>query len=257
VRQYETAVAHPDGTSTVERLAATATRHGYAGLVVTNAGETGAFDAAGLRERHGIDVVDGVAVAAPDVETAAGRLENVRSGSETRYTVVAVAAGSPDVARFAAERDRVDALLLPAYRDVEFDHVVAAAAEEHAVRVALTLDGALRASGEERERALRLLRRRREILDDAGARPLVTADARSHLGLRAPRELAAVGETVGLSGERVHEGLAGWGAVVDRIRERTGSEFVEPGVWRGRAGGREGDDGPGAGDPTDAEGERE
>ena len=246
MRRYETAVAHPGGASTVDRLAATAARHGYAGLVVANADETEPFDPGASSERHGIDVVDGVTVDAPDVETVAGRLGSVRSGSETRYTLVTVVAGTPALARFAAGQDRVDALLLPSERDVEFDHVVAAEAADHGVRVALPLDGVLRASGEARGRALRLLCRRREILDDADARPLVTAGARSHLHLRAPRDLAAVGERVGLGGERVHAGLAGWGEAVERVRERVHPDFVEPGVRRGGAADR--DDDPAGGD---------
>lgn len=239
-------MAHPGGASTVDRLAATAARYGYAGLVVANADETEPFDPGASSERHGIDVVDGVTVDAPDVETAAGRLGSVRSGSETRYTLVTVVAGTPALARFAAGQDRVDALLLPSDRDVEFDHVVAAEAADHGVRVALPLDGVLRASGEARGRALRLLCRRREILDDADAWPLVTAGARSHLHLRAPRGLAAVGERVGLGGERVHAGLAGWGEAVERVRERVHPDFVEPGVRRGGAADR--DDDPAGGD---------
>jgi ribonuclease P/MRP protein subunit RPP1 len=230
VRRYETAVATPtEAAATVDRLATAAADCGYDGLVVTNADGEGVTVAGD----HPVDVVDGVTVTAADAERAAGRLGAVRSGAATEYTVVTVV-GAPGVTRFAAEDDRVDALLLPGDRDADFDHVDAAAAREHGVRVALDCSLVLREQGSARVRALRRLRRRAEVLADAGVDPLVTARARSAYALRAPRELAAVGERVGLDDETVHAGLGGWAAVVAAVRERTAPEFVEPGVRRGR-----------------------
>ncbi len=247
MKPYETAVAHPDGRSTVGRLAATAARQGYGGLVVTNADREGVT----VEGDHAIDVVSGVVVNAADAETAAGTLGSVRSGSDTRYTVVCVRGRTAETTRFAVGQDRVDALLLPADRDVDFDHVRAATAEDHGVRVALDLGGVLRETGRDRVAALERLRRRREILDDADATPLVTARARSHLDLRSPRDLAAVGEAVGLGSDAVRAGLAGWGAVVAHVRRVTAPEFVEPGVRRGPY---EDDDRDGATDGDDADG---
>lgn len=232
MRAYETAVAAPEGAHEPRRLARTAARYGYDGLVVTNADHE-AVRVAAADPPAGFDLVDGVTLDAEDRETLAGRLSGVRSGGDTRYTVVTAVAGPDDVTRMAAEQDRVDVLVLPAERDVGFDHVVARSAADHAVRVALDLGSVLRTTGDRRTRALRLLRRRREILDDAGTTPLVTARAASRLQLRTPRDLAAVGERVGLGGDRVRAGLAGWGSVVARVRERTHPDFVEPGVWRG------------------------
>ncbi len=226
---YETAVVEPN--EDLDRLATTVARHGYDGLVVTSA------DGVSPAEVDAdLDLVGGVTVTAPDPETAAGRVGSLRSGRHTEYTVLSVAGGPPAVTRFASEDDRVDVLLLPADpdREVGFDHVVAASAADHGVRVALDVGGVLRTSGDRRVGILRALRRRREILADAGVDPLVTARPTSRLQVRSPRDLAAVGERVGLGGETVHGGLAGWGAVVERVRERTDPRFVEPGVRRGR-----------------------
>jgi ribonuclease P/MRP protein subunit RPP1 len=58
---------------------------------------------------------------------------------------------------------------------------------------------------------------------------VVSADAHSHLQLRAPRELYAVGETVGFDREMVETGLAAWGDIAARNRRRA-ETFIEPGV---------------------------
>ena len=223
---YETAVTDRDD---VAGLAATAARHGYDGLVVDGVDRD---SLAGVDAD--LDLVDGVTVEAPDPETAAGRVGSLRSGRQTEYTVLSVAGGPPDVTRFASEDERVDVLLLPADAQVVFVSPVCDDDGEHGVRVALDLGSVLRASGDRRVHALRTLRRRREILADAGVEPLVTARPTSPLAVRSPRDLAAVGARIGLGADTVHEGLAGWGAVVERVRERTDPRFVEPGVRRGR-----------------------
>jgi len=62
----------------------------------------------------------------------------------------------------------------------------------------------------------------------------VSANARSHHQLRAPRELVAVGEAVGFDAEAVREGLRAWGDLAERNRERRSEGFIQPGVRRGR-----------------------
>jgi len=61
---------------------------------------------------------------------------------------------------------------------------------------------------------------------------VVSADPGSHLQLRAPRELAAVGEAIGFTAEQIETGLAEWGRIAARNRERLSDTFVEPGVHR-------------------------
>jgi ribonuclease P/MRP protein subunit RPP1 len=231
---YEAAVAHPDGASTASRLARTAARQGYEGLVVRTADAD--YDRAAIEDRYGVDVVDGVEIRADDPSSAAGHLGNVRSGSHTDYTVVAVAGGAPDVNRFAAESDRVDVLARPVVpgEDDGIDAALARAAREHGVRVEFDLGLALRLEGGSRVRALQALRRVRELVDHFDAPFVVSARADSHLGLRAPRELVAVGELVGFDAETVREGLREWGRLAERNRHRQSPEFIEPGVERGR-----------------------
>jgi len=58
----------------------------------------------------------------------------------------------------------------------------------------------------------------------------VSADPRSHLGLRAPRELTGLGEAIGFDAEDIEAGLAEWGTLVERNRERESETYIEPGV---------------------------
>jgi ribonuclease P/MRP protein subunit RPP1 len=81
-------------------------------------------------------------------------------------------------------------------------------------------------------RAIERLRRLADILEQYDTPFVVSVDPRSHLDLRAPRDLAALGETVGLDAETVREGLAEWGRLAERNRERAAERFVEPGVYR-------------------------
>ena len=108
---YEATVTHPDGPSTVARVARTASRQGYDGVVVRT--PDAEYDRERIEDRYGIDVVDGIEIRGDDRAAVAGHLGNVRSGSRTDYTVVAVEGGTRDLNRFAVEQDRVDVLARP------------------------------------------------------------------------------------------------------------------------------------------------
>ena len=252
---YEAVHAHPDGEATVARHAATAARHGYDGMVVRTrdalepaaggeravaAGgdgstasvrdETPVRDPTALREESGIDIVDAVAIDAADPTSASGAVGNYRSGR----TVVCVVGGDDALNRFAVEQDRVDVLVRPMAGGGDFNHVLAKAARDNGVRVEFDLGPALRETGGKRVRALGDLRKLREIVDHYDAPYVVSANARSHLELRAPRELVAVGEAIGFDAEAVREGLRAWGDLAERNRERRSEGFIEPGVRRGK-----------------------
>ena len=243
---YEAVHAYPDGEATVARHAATAARHGYDGIVVRtrealDAAGTGADskvdsdgndhgspvrDPDALREKYGIDVVDAVEVDADGPTGASGAVGNDRSDR----TVVCVVGGDDALNRFAVEQPRVDVLARPMAGDGDFNHVLAKAARDNGVRVEFDFGPVLRATGGTRVRALADLRKLREIVSHYDAPYVVSANARSHLTLRAPRELVAVGEAVGFDAEWVKEGLRAWGEIVARNRERRSEAFIEPGV---------------------------
>jgi ribonuclease P/MRP protein subunit RPP1 len=225
---YEAVHARPDGESTVARLALTAADHGYDGLVVRNHGDAMAdYDADRIAGEYGIDVVEGVEIRADSGSRASGFVGSHRP----HRTVVCLHGGSLN--RFGVEQDRIDVLAHP-MREGDVNHVLAKAAAEHGVRLEFNLARVLRADGGPRVQAIQGLRKLRELVETYDVPYVVSADAASHLELRAPRELVAVGEVVGFDAEQVRSGLAEWGRLAARNRERQSDAFVEPGVRLGR-----------------------
>lgn len=240
---YEAVHAYPDGDSTAARFAATADRYGYDGVVVRAVDARPEFET--LREGAACDVVDAVEIVADGPESASGAVGNFRP----ERTLVLVRGGTNRLNRFAVEQDRVDVLTRPfagtvdgrgssargtRSGDGDVNHVLAKAAVRNGVRVEFDLGPVLRSTGGNRVRHLDDLRKLKRILDHYDAPYVVSANAASHLELRAPRELAAVGEEIGLGAEWVRDGLAEWGRLAARNRERLSESFIAPGVERGR-----------------------
>ena len=225
---YEALPVHPDGDSTASRVAETARRCGYEGVVVRGRDATPDYEA--LRAALAVDVVDAVEIAADGVESASGAVGNYRP----KRTLVLVRGGSQRLNRFAVEQERVDVLTRPFAGDGDVNHVLVKAAGERGVRVEFDFGPVLRSTGGRRVKHLRALRKLRELVDHYDAPYVVSANARNHLELRAPRELVAVGEAVGFDPETVRAGLDEWGALARRNRERSADSFIAPGVKRGR-----------------------
>lgn len=221
---YEAVHAHPDGSATVARLAKTAADYGYEGVVVRNHGDQAAeYDPAAVRERYGIDVVEGIEIRTDDVGQASGLVGNYRS----KRDVVCVHGGSLN--RFAVEQSKVDVLAHPT-RDGDVNHVLAKAAAENGVHFEFNFARVLGADGGPRVQAIGGLRKLWELVETYDAPYVVSADPVSHLALRAPRELSALGETVGLDREDIQAGLEAWGEIADRNRRRRSESFIQPGV---------------------------
>jgi ribonuclease P/MRP protein subunit RPP1 len=230
---YEAVYATPDGASTPARFAHAAARYGYDGVVVRATGTEGGFgtdDPERIRDRFGTDVVDAVEIVADDPESAVGAIGAHRPSS----TLVLVRGGTDRMNRFAAERERVDVLARPFSDGGDVNHVVVKAARDNGVRLAFDLGPVLRLDGGRRVQSLRKLRKLRELVFAYDAPYVVTATPRSHLHLRAPRELAALGEILGFSADQVTEGLREWGRLAARNRHRRSDSFIAPGVERGR-----------------------
>ena len=224
---YEAVHAYPDGESTVSRFALTAASDGFDGVVVrsrTDARPDADLDA--VAEEHGVDVVDGVEIDAEDRSHASGSIASLRE----QVTVLVVRGGTPALNRFVAESPKVDVLAGPMRGDGDVNHVVVKAAAENGVRMEFDLSRVLRADGGERVQALRGLRKLRELVAYYDAPFVVSADPTSHLELRAPRELLAVGEEIGFDRSQVRAGLEEWGVLAERNRELLSEEFIAPGV---------------------------
>jgi ribonuclease P/MRP protein subunit RPP1 len=232
---YEAVQVAPDGESTVARMAVTAADQGFDGIVVRTHGDARTDDdLPAVVEATGVDVVPGIEIRADGPAQASGYLGNYRADN----VVVALQGGPERMNRFAVDQDRVDVLAHPTAAGA-FDEATAKAAAEHGVRIEFDLGPVVRGDGGPRVQTLRRLRTARDLVEHHDVPHVVTGGARSHLQVRPPRELVAVGATVGLGGEFVREGLAAWERLVERNRERLSDGFIEPGVRRGRH-----DDGP-------------
>jgi ribonuclease P/MRP protein subunit RPP1 len=152
----------------------------------------------------------------------------------SEHTLVILAGGTEETNRFAAEEPRVDVLARPMARRGDVDHVIAKAAARNGVRIEFDLAPVLRTSGGRRVRALSDLRKLRELVEKYDVPYVVSASPGSHLEVRAPRELAAVGAAIGFSREAILEGLREWGRLAARNRDLQGGSFIEPGVRGGK-----------------------
>ncbi|MFB6154492.1 MAG: RNase P subunit p30 family protein [Haloferacaceae archaeon] len=223
---YEAVYAHPDGDSTAARFALTAAEYGFEGVVVRARDARPDYER--LEGAYGRDVVDAVEVVADDPTSASGAVGNFRP----KHTLVLVRGGTDGLNRFAVEQSRVDVLTRPMAGEGDFNHVLARAAADNDVRVEFDFGPVLRSEGGTRVRALQRLRKLRELVFKYDAPYVVSATPRSHLQLRAPRELRALGEAVGFDADDVTEGLAEWGRLAARNRRRQSESFVSPGVER-------------------------
>jgi len=224
---YEAVHARPDGDSTVARMARTAAEYGYDGIVVRNHGDSRAtYDPDEISDETGVDVVTGVEVRTDDRSRASGLVGNHRD----RSTIVAVDGGSVAINRFAVEQPAVDVLAHPMAGDGDVNHVIAKTAAENGVRLEFSLHDVVRETGGRRVRAIQSLRKLRELVEHFDVPFVVSADPTSHLELRSPRELMALGETIGFTADQIETGLGEWQRLADRNRDRMSASFVEPGV---------------------------
>ena len=221
---YEAVHAHPDGRATVARLAKRAATYGYEGIVVRNHGDEAAtYDRDRLLAAYGIDVVPGIEIRVEEPGRASGLIGNYRS----KRTVVCVHGG--DLNRFAVEQPQVDVLAHP-MEGGDVNHVLARTAAENGVHLEFNFGRVLRAEGGDRVQAIQGLGKLREMVTQYDAPYVVSADAGSHLALRAPRELLAVGEAIGFDREMIETGLSAWREITERNRDRQSDSVVEPGV---------------------------
>jgi ribonuclease P/MRP protein subunit RPP1 len=187
------------------------------------------FDREAVLREYGIDVVDGIEIGGVGKRTARDVLDAVRPDT----TIVVFRADSPELNRFGAERDRVDVLADPMAGDANLNHVIVKAAVEHEVFLEVSLGRVLRTSGGPRVRALRGLRKLRELIEAHEAPFVVSAGARTHLQLREPRALLSLGEEIGFDRQQIETGLQAWKELADRNRERQSAAYLGPGVRLG------------------------
>ncbi len=226
---YEAVRVEAEGQTTVSRFAATLARVGFDGMVVRSQhADPVEFDPSALGDRYDLDVVTGYEIDTEDKSVASGTIGHRRDEAE----VLLLRGRSPEINRFGAESPRVDVLADPMAGDGDLNHVIANAAAENRVALEFNLGRVLREDGGPRVQALRGLRKLRELVADAGAPFVVSVDPGTHLQVRSPREVLAVGEQIGFDRDQVRQGLDAWGEIARRNRRKTDADYIAPGVTR-------------------------
>ena len=221
---YEGVHAYPDGQTTAARFAKTAAAYGYDGIVIRNHGDAqAAYDPEATSDEYGIDVVPGIEIRSDNPGQASGLIGNYRS----KRTIICVHGG--ELNRFAVEQPHVDVLAHPMEHG-DVNHVLTKAAAENGVHFEFNFGRILRADGGPRIEAISQLRKLRELIEQYDAPYVVSADANTHLQIRTPRELLAIGEVIGFDREAIKHGLTAWGEIAERNRTRQSEAFIEPGV---------------------------
>jgi ribonuclease P/MRP protein subunit RPP1 len=219
------------GRTTTARFAVTAAEAGFGGIVVANDHDDPVdYDPETIRDAYEIDVVDGIEISTAEKGDVSGAVSKYRR----QTTVLLVRGGTETVNRYAVETPEVDVLRAPMAGDGDVNHVIVKSAMRNGVRIEVNLGPVLRATGGPRVQALRDLRKLRELLEYFDAPFVVSADPHTHLQVRGPRELVAVGEQIGFDAAQIRSGLAEWHHIAETNREKRSSEYVTEGVHRGR-----------------------
>lgn len=216
--------------STPARLAATAVRIGFDGIVLRTPTGSDPIETEAVGTALGIDVASGIEIRADDPATCSGYIGTYRS----RTPILLVRGGSRSLNRFAAGQPRVDVLSTRRWEAGSIDHVLARTAKDNGVRLEVNLHPVLRCAGGERVRSIGSLRKLVDLVTAYDVPYVVTGDPASHLELRAPRELQAIGDVIGVESSWITNGLTEWRRLVVRNRERLDDASAAPGVKRGR-----------------------
>lgn len=192
----------PETRSTLNRMALSAQRMGYSGVVSRNHSDSDMPEPAS--PEIDIEVISGVEVRADSVEQLHGLTGKYRDDVE----VVCVHGGEPEINRAAAGMEDIDVLCHPLRgRDWSFNHVLMRRAAENDVAVEFNLSDVLRESGGTRVNALKDTRLLLKLERKYDAPFVVSADPYTHHELRAPRELEALLELIGFREEEINSGL--------------------------------------------------
>lgn len=217
--------------STVARMALTAAELGYKGLLIRHPDpQNASIDVDAIASMSGIEIVIGGEITTDAPSQASGLIGSLRP----IVPVLVVSGGTRAMNNFVVRQDRVDVLIDPIGGKQAIDHVVVKTAKSHGVHLEVNLGPVLRSAGGNRVRAIRRLRELWTLIDHYDAPFVVTGCPRSHLEFRAGRDLAAVGDTIDIDPEKVHEGMTQWSRIVRENQDRLAEDYVQPGVYRGK-----------------------
>jgi ribonuclease P/MRP protein subunit RPP1 len=190
---YECLKALPEGSDSASRLALAARRLGYQGLIICNAEPEKIFRPDAASRVTGIDVAFGAEVTAANSRVLKSRISSLRS----HFPYILVNGCSDEMIRAACENPSVDVLMHMDERRRPLGIAAARAAEQNQVAVGFDLSPLIRLRGSYRARWLDIQRRNIELVRKFDLSVIITANARSHMDLRSPRDLMALAEVAG------------------------------------------------------------
>jgi len=180
------------------------------------------FDAA--HRIKGIGVTIGVEVAADHPRTLKSRVASLR----TRYPFLMVHGKTEELIRAACEDANVDVLLHPCSHDLKrtLGIATARAAQHNQVAIGFDLRPLLLLRGMARARWMEAARRNLQVARKFELPLVITGGARSHLDIRAPRDLMAMARLVGFETGEALDALK----LPARLAELNKRKWAGPGV---------------------------
>jgi ribonuclease P/MRP protein subunit RPP1 len=172
---------HPDNTSL---MAKEGKRYGYSGIAVIghDTNEKTIFP-------EDFSIYRGV-----EIQAKPSRIrEEIRKYRESDHILI-VEGGEEDINRAAVETEGLDILLHP----LEFNNVLAKAANDNSVSIGFNLGLLIRLRGEARVRELKTMRINLKHARKYKLQLILTSDAHSIHDLRAPREMVAISSLFGM-----------------------------------------------------------
>ncbi|NMC09484.1 MAG: hypothetical protein GYA39_00675 [Methanothrix sp.] len=221
---YECVKAYPEGSSSASRLALTAKRLGYEGLIICNVEPSKVFRLKAADRIKGIKVILGAEVTAANSRVLKGSISALRA----RYPFLMVCGGTEELVRSACEDPNVDMLLCPCYYDARRSMSIATAraAMKNQVAIGFDLSPLVLLRGSSRARWLEAAGRNLQMARKFELSTIITTRARSHLDLKAPRDLLALAEVAGFEPEEAQAALKRPGRLIELNRRK----WIGPGV---------------------------
>jgi len=213
----------PDGRDSPSRLALAARRLGFVGIIICNhTGFENIFRPEAALEVKGIRVIFGAEVMAANPRALRSRVASARA----RFPFVAVHGGSEEMNRAACEDPEVDVLVHPEEGRRVLSVASARAASQNQVAIGFDLGPLIRLRGSARSRWLQVVERNLNLVRKFDLAMTLTTGPRSHMDLRAPRDLQALAEIAGLESSEAKEALK-WPGKIQELNQRS---WAGPGV---------------------------
>jgi ribonuclease P/MRP protein subunit RPP1 len=213
--------ALPEGSDSPSRLGLSAKRLGYNGIIICNQDPRAIFRPDAANKIKGIDISFGAVAAADSPKLLRARIAALRPD----YDFIAARADSPEMGRAACEDSNVDVLIHLGEKHI-LDIAAARAARLNRVAIGIDLSQMIRLRGIARSKWLDATRRNLSLIRKFDLDIMITARPKSHLDLRAPRDLLALAEVLGLDAFEAKEALD----IPGRILELNRRNFANSGV---------------------------